>query len=247
MKWIQRILTITALIAFVYAGSRLFIIGYDYYENWRNMNEVQDIFNNELEQSGEESFGIRPQFDPLLAINNDIVGWITVDDTRIDYPILQSEDNEYYLTRNYKRKDTRAGSIFMDFRNDVSDESERNTILYGHRMKDGSMFAQLTKYLDKDFYMDHPTVYFDTLYAGYDLEVFSVYQTTTDFYYIETDFASNEQYLHFIDTLKGKSVHQTDVAIAENDRIVTLSTCDYSLDPTEGRLVVHAKVVERGE
>src|SRR5699024_3859127 len=90
--------------------------------------------------------------------------------TKIDYPILQAEDNDYYLNRNYKREDTPAGSIFVDYRNNVAEEN-RNTIVYGHRMKDDTMFNSLTKYLDEDFLKDHQTIKYDTMYGSYDAEV----------------------------------------------------------------------------
>ncbi|MDQ0272528.1 class B sortase [Cytobacillus purgationiresistens] len=244
----QRLVTLAALIAFIYAGSKLTIILYGYYDNWRNLSEVQDIYNEVLQEEDEIEAGrIRQQFDPLLKLNEDIVGWITVEDTRIDYPILQADNNSYYLTRNYKRNETRAGSIFMDYRNEVEAEANKNIILYGHRMKDGSMFGQLKKYLNESFFYEHRNIYYDTLYAGYDLEVFSVYQTTTDFYYIETNFPTDQSFGGFIESLQDKSLHKADVNITEGDRIVTLSTCDYSLDSNEGRLVVHAKLVKRGE
>lgn len=123
---------------------------------------------------------VRKQFKALQQINQEIVGWITMDDTQINYPIVQAKDNDYYLFRNYKGEDMRAGSIFMDYRNDVKSQN-RNTILYGHRMKDGSMFGSLKKMLDEEFFMSHRKLYYDTLFEGYDLEVFSVYTTTTDF------------------------------------------------------------------
>ena len=163
--------------------------------------------------------------------------------TSINYPILQSTDNDYYLNRNYLREESRAGSIFMDYRNNI-DSLSRNTIIYGHRMKDGSMFAQLKKYLDAEFSRSHAPILLDTLYEGMELEVFAAYRTTTDFYYIETDFSSDEEYLEFIRTIQEKSVINSDVDMNSDDLIVTLSTCDYGFDREEGRLVVHAKVIQ---
>lgn len=155
---------------------------------------------------------------------------------------MQSADNNYYLNHNYLQEESRAGSIFLDYRNSM-DSFSRNTIIYGHRMKDGSMFAQLKKYLDEEFYQSHSTILLDTLYEGMELEVFAAYRTTTDFYYIETDFSSDEEYMDFIGAIKGKSVFNANVDINQNDLIVTLSTCDYGLNREEGRLVVHVKVV----
>jgi sortase B len=88
-------------------------------------------------------------------------------------------------------------------------------------------------------------LYYDTLFEGYDVEVFSVYTTTTDFYYIETDFGSDEDYASFLEKIKERSLYQTDTKVTADDQILTLSTCDYALDPEAGRLVVHAKLVKR--
>ncbi|TKH78710.1 sortase, partial [Bacillus cereus] len=101
------------------------------------------------------------------------------------------------------------------------------------------------KMLDEDFFMSHRKLYYDTLFEGYDVEVFSVYTTTTDFYYIETDFENDAVYTSFLKEVQEKSLYKTDTELTANDEIVTLSTCDYALDPEAGRLVIHAKLVKR--
>lgn len=116
----------------------------DYYENRKVMAEAQHIYKRSPMEEKSENGEVRKQFQDLQKINPEIVGWITMDDTQINYPIVQAKDNDYYLFRNYKGEDMRAGSIFMDHRNDVKSQN-RNTILYGHRMKDGSMFGSLKK------------------------------------------------------------------------------------------------------
>ncbi|PAD68706.1 SrtB family sortase [Bacillus sp. 7586-K] len=242
---LQRVITIIFLGLFVFSGYKLLSIFYDYYENRKVLAEIQEVYvpikeTKESRDDGE----IRTQFQDLLHINSDIVGWITIDDTSIHYPILQTSNNMDYLQKNYKREETRAGSIFMDYRNSIQ-EVERHTILYGHRMKDGSMFGQLDKFLNQEFVNEHHQFYFDTLYKGYDVEVFSAYVTTTDFYYIETDFSSDTDYLQFLETIKQQSVVKTNTKLNANDQIITLSTCDYGLDRHKGRLVVHGKLVKR--
>ncbi|WP_368986655.1 class B sortase [Caldifermentibacillus hisashii] len=226
---------------------RLVPIFYDYYTNRKVLAEIQDVYQaNQKEKKVDEENKdgtIRSVFTELLQINKDIVGWIEVPDTLISYPILQSDNNEFYLSKNYRKENSRAGSIFMDYRNDVKNMG-KNTILYGHRMKDQSMFAQLNKYLDSAFFERHRMIYFDTLYERYDAEIFSVYTTTTDFYYIETDFSSDQDFLTFIQQVKDRSLYQTAVEIGPTDKIITLSTCDYSYPGNEGRLVVHAKLIK---
>lgn len=246
-KTIQRILTFFWLGVFLYSAYQLVTIGLDYWENRKIMEEIQKEYRPELfaVEEAEESQMIRPQFLDLLKMNGDIVGWITIENTPIDYPILQAEDNDYYLYRNYKHEKTRAGSIFLDFRNDVR-QPDRNTIIYGHNMRDGSMFGELDQYLNEEFFQENQIFYFDTLYDSYIVEVFSVYLTTTDFYYIETDFASDEEYLQFLRTIQNKSAIETDVVLDAKDRIITLSTCDRGFNYEKGRLVVHGKLIKQG-
>src|SRR5690625_2000525 len=234
-KTLSRIITVVSLAVFVYSIYALGSIFYDYYHNRQVLADVQDIYDS-LEVPEEVSYGeFRSQFFDLHEINPDIVGWISVEDTIINYPILQTIDNEYYLNRNYKKEESRAGSIFMDYRNNVEEEN-RNTIVYGHRMKDNTMFNSLTNYLDEDFFKNHKTINYDTMYGSYDAEVFAVYYTTTDFDYIQTDFASDEDYAAFLNEVEQKSEIQADFDVNADDEIVTLSTCDYTLDPDEGRL-----------
>ncbi|MCM3112708.1 class B sortase [Lederbergia lenta] len=239
----QRLVTIVCLFIFCFSLFKLTVIFIDYYKNRKVMADIQEIYSQDtVDQEMTNNNVVRNSFEPLFAINDDIEGWITIDNTMIDYPILQSSDNSYYLNRNYRHKKTRAGSIFMDFRNEIQ-ASNKNTIIYGHRMKDGSMFGQLDKFLDQAFLNKNNHFYFDTLYESYDAEIFSVYLTTTDFYYIQTDFAGDEEYKSFIEEIKERSVVEADVDVTINDQILTLSTCDNWL--TEGRLVVHAKLKVR--
>lgn len=246
-KRLSKLITVICLGVFIYSLYELSSIFMVYYHNHQILTEVQEIYKEheiELVDEGIEEGQIRQQFVELKEINTDIVGWITIDDTKINYPILQAEDNDYYLERNYEREDSMAGSIFMDYRNDVSAYNP-NVILYGHRMKDNSMFNSLEKFLDEDFFNNHQTIYFDTMYESYHAEVFAAYSTTTDFDYIQTDFSSPEEYWLLLKEIREKSKFQSDISVTMDDQIITLSTCDYLLDPNKGRLVVHAKLVKR--
>lgn len=244
-KMVSRVIMTICLSVFIYSAYELSIIGFGYYKNRQVLAEVQHVYKQlEKEENDEGNTEIRKQFESLHEINPDIVGWITIDDTKINYPIVQAEDNEFYLTRNYKQENSKAGSIFLDYRNELLEE-EKNMILYGHRMKDETMFQQLTKYADQNFFETHSIIYIDTLYAGYDVEVFSVYYTTTDFDYIQTEFTTDEEIEQFFHSIKQKSMYKTDVGLNSEDTIITLSTCDSTLDKDEGRFVVHAKLIKR--
>ncbi|WP_416149960.1 class B sortase [Salipaludibacillus sp. HK11] len=245
-SFFHRMVTLLILSVILFSTYKVVDIFYGYYTNREVLAEAQSIYDSSVpdEIVTHDKKQIRSQFEELLQINQDIVGWITIDNTNVDYPVLQAKDNDYYLFRNYKKEETRAGSLFMDFRNDSS-EIPRNTIVYGHNMRDGSMFGQLDKFLDEEFFLANQTFYYDTLYEKYDVEIISVYLSTTDFYYIETDFDTDDDYLHFLQEIQQKSQFDTERNLTAEDNILTLSTCDSTLDSEEGRLVVHARIVER--
>lgn len=243
-KWISRVITVASLAVLIYAGYNLTDILIDYYKNRQLMNNMQEMFYeaDDVEHTGDS---IRPGFLPLLAQNEDVVGWITIDGTQIDYPIVQADDNFHYLTRNFYHEESRAGSIYLDYRNDIRLENERNVIVYGHRMKDGSMFENLTKYLDREFFETNQTIEFDTLYDSYVGEVFAVYQTVTTFNYIQTLFDDDAEFGELLSQINDTTLYTNDVEVTEDDMILTLSTCDYKLDVEQGRLVVQAKLTKK--
>lgn len=243
-KLMSRIVTIIALSVFLYAAYGLSDVLIDYYKNRQALSEIQDMYYDIDNKETNNSNEIRSGFDKLLEHNEDVVGWITINGTQIDYPILQAENNTDYLTKDYNDRVTRAGSIFLDFRNEINADN-KNTVVYGHRMKDGSMFQHLTKFLDEDFLNSHQTFEYDTLYESYEAEIFSVYNTLTDFNYIQTHFEDEQQYEDLLNNMKNKSRFKTNVDVNSEDLIITLSTCDYELDENEGRLVVHAKLVKK--
>jgi SrtB family sortase len=134
---------------------------------------------------------IQDNFIELLEINQDVVGWLHIEGTVIDYPVLQAEDNDFYLRRDWQKNDNIAGSIFMDYRNDIlSIQPGSNTIIYGHRMNDGSMFGELIKYESRWNFENHRIIHLDTLYETYEWEIFSAYITDTSFDYIRTEFVT---------------------------------------------------------
>ena len=235
---LSKVLTSISLIVFIYASYQLVTMGKEYYYNRQVLSEVQDVYRSSYSEVDTN------QFTALQEINQDIIGWLSIDDTQIDYPILQAQDNSFYLTRNYKKEYAPAGSIFMDYRNN-KDNNNLNTIIYGHEMKDGSMFRDLYKFKDESFLRENPTFYYDTPNESYEAEVFSVYRTTTDFNYIQTDFNSSESYGDLLKSIQNKSLYKTATSINKDEEIITLSVCDYDIDPVEGRFVVHAKLNKR--
>ena len=231
--------------ALIYIGMYL----YTYVENARDLADIQHVYAASVAQQQQavtETADAAPMqnehITTLQEINDDIVGWIEIEGTKLNNPILQAADNDYYLEHNYKGTYSRAGSIFMDFRNDTANLA-KHTILYGHVMRNDSMFGSLSNYADEAYAKAHRTIQFETLYAQYELEVFAAYETTTRFYYLETAFEGKE-FGEFIQQIKGRSRIDTGVDISVHDQIVTLSTCTTS-DDNDERFVVHAKLVQK--
>ena len=242
------------------------------------VNEIQDIFydvpvvsDSESSQSSEESEEskeeeatpaparpeltdeqARQQIKELQKINSDIVGWLRVPNTVIDYPVLQSSesDPEHYLYRNYKDEYTKYGSIFMQA-GTALDGSDQNLILYGHSMRDGRMFAQLLQFGSLDVYRNSPVITFNTAEGGGKWKIISVFKTNTDesqgepFYYTYNHFNSDSSYLNFVYQVRQRSIINTGVDFNENDTILTLSTCSYEFDGF--RTVIVARQVRDGE
>lgn len=185
----------------------------------------------------------RDGFSAALQQNPDIVGRITVDACDIAYLVTQTIDNKTYLSVGYDRKESRSGAIFLDYRCDIDAVPLRgHYILYGHNMKNGTMFHNLMEYKDEDFFNANRIIRFDTLYEDYEWEIFSAYVTNTDFYYIQTAFSGDEEWLNFLNTIQQKSNFKTDVQLSADDVVLTLSTCSYEFD--NARFVIHARLIK---
>ncbi|QGQ98962.1 SrtB family sortase [Paenibacillus psychroresistens] len=182
-----------------------------------------------------------PKFLELLKQNAEIVGWIKINSTKIDYPVTQTKDNEFYLDNDVNKVKNPAGSIFMDYRN-LADGPNRNIIIYGHDMRTGAMFANLLGYQSKWNFDNKSIIEFDTLYADEKWQIFSAYTTDSQFDYIKTDFRTDVEYLAFLKTIQAKSIHSTSIELTETDTIITLSTC--SAASKDARFVVHAKLIK---
>lgn len=180
-------------------------------------------------------------FDALRQKNKDTVGWVRVEGTNINYPIVQRPDNEYYLKHAFDGSKNAAGWVFMDYRNNPVD-FDRNTILYGHARLEGIMFGSLKNILKSNWYTDteNHVVKISTPTENTLWQVFSVYVIKEESYYIKTKFSSDEQYLQFLMTLQQRSAYSFETELLSSDKILTLSTC-YG-DNTE-RVVLHAKLL----
>lgn len=183
-------------------------------------------------------------YEDILKTNSDVVGHVYIADTNVDHYVLQKRtDNDYYLHHTIEHKKTTSASIFMDYRNRIYGE-DKNTILYGHNMKNETMFHTLHKYKDKEFAEAHRYITFNTLYENMTWEVFASFKTNINFDYIRTSFRTDEDYAKFLKDCKAKSMFQYDADPGIYDRILTLSTCDSRDDV---RYVVQAVLISREE
>ena len=179
----------------------------------------------------------RVALSELQAQNSDTVGWIQIPGTQISYPLMHTSDDSYYLNHTFSKKLNSAGSIFMETLNN-GDFSDLHTIIYGHNMKNGSMFAGLKEYSSASYLVAHPNVYIDLTDGTHAYQIFSVYEAEADSDSYTIGFAPDETYEEYLKTIKGRSLYDTSVTVTKEDSIITLSTCTKH---GEKRFLVHAK------
>lgn len=191
---------------------------------------------------------VLPELVCLYQQNNDLVGWIRIEDTNINYPVVQTPDNaNFYLKHGFDKEYSDYGCPYVQENCDVQLPSD-NVIIYGHHMNNGSMFADLEKFKSKDFWKEHKTISFNTLTDQYEYEIVSVFKTfvysdspESFKYYHFVNAETPEDFSAFIDKCKELSLYDTGVSAEYGDKLITLSTCEYSR--ANGRLVVVAKRV----
>ena len=187
---------------------------------------------------------INVDFTELIKSNKDTVGWINVNNTNINYPVVQTKNNEDYLTKAFDGTKNQAGWIFADYRNNMKD-FDQNTVIYGHSRLNSTMFGTLFNVLNKSWYTNkyNHVIKFSTPYENTMWQVFSVYKIGPEVYYLTTSFASDTEYTEFLSTLKGRSIYNFNVELSESDKIITLSTCSDAAGT--GRIVLHAKLIKK--
>lgn len=212
-------------------------------ENEKIQEEISEAITIEEDENIEQeehNSKYNVDFEKLKQQNEDTVGWLKVEGTDVEYVVVQSTNNKYYLDRNFERKFNSAGWIYADYRNKL-DGTDKNLVIYGHNRRDGSMFGTLKNILKEDWYSkkENRKVTFITEKEEAIYEVFSVYKIEVEDYYITTNF-KNKEFSKFIKTIKDRSIKDFDVKITEKDSILTLSTC---ANDNKYRVVLHAKKV----
>ncbi len=226
------------------------------YEQWSELREKDDnkdvgafaqVTVNKTE-ADKDVPDILEKYKTLYNKNKSLIGWIKIADTNIDYPVMQTSNNDYYLDHNLNQEYDKNGSIFMDKDCDVIKPST-NLIIYGHHMQSGKMFGQLDKYSKESYYKEHPIIEFDTIYEEGRWEIMYVFRskiyTTDDIvfkYYQFIDANSAEEFYSNMNEMSKMSLYDTGVTAEYGDELLTLSTCDYMAE--DGRFVVVAKKIK---
>ena len=231
-KVIKIILLVICLCVFIFSAYNIYKYLSEENANKKLNNELMEKpiietanDNNDNTQENEDILPISVDFSVLKQENEDIVGWLYLEDSPINYPVVQSYDNDYYLRRLVNGEYNIAGSLFMDYRND-SNLEDNNTIIYGHNMKNNTMFGSLQEYKNQNYYDNHKVMYYFTPEKNYIIELFTGYTIS-----VESDIYD----LSIIDSSKleeliSKSDFESNTKVTEEDKIITLSTCAYEYD-----------------
>ncbi len=236
--------------------------GYRTEQNFAQMAEIKeqtekDIANGVYEEpvvqitytQEKDAPEILDEYKKLFNMNKKLIGWLKIDDTNIDYPVMQTSDNVYYLTHNVNQEEDRNGALFMDAECDVVNGST-NYIIYGHDMRSGNMFGKLDKYKKESYYKEHKYITFDTIYEKATYEVMYAFesmvykQEDVDFkYYQFIDALSEVEFNSYMKEMASWSLYDTGVTAQFGDQLLTLSTCDKTTR-ANGRFVVVAKRIK---
>lgn len=247
------------LIGFIQVISIIIIIISLYYiylwyiDNKKTENILNEIYENANVSSDnisvDNDLKIEVEnidFNKLINKNPDTIGWIKVLGTDINYPVVQTNNNDFYLTHSFYKSYNKAGWIFADYinKNLKNNELDKNTIIYGHNRQNNSMFGTLSNVFKEEWLSNKENHYinFSTLNNNMVWEVFSTYTIEKEEYYIQSNFSSDEEYISFLNTIKNRSTYKYDVNISKEDKILTLSTCT---NVGKGRTVLHAKLIYR--
>lgn len=224
----------------IYSGIKI----YNWYKENQNSKKVAEQISETVtiqQDENEEQKQYIVDFNSLKEQNDETVAWIKVNTTNIEYPIVKTSNNSYYLTHSFDKSYNSAGWPFADCKNKF-DGTDKNIVMYGHNRKDGSMFATLKNVLSPEWYNneENRNIIFNTESENSIYEVFSVYQIENEEYYIQTEFKTKDKFEKFIKTIKKRSIKDFGVEVTSEDSILTLSTC---ANNNKYRVVLHAKKV----
>ncbi len=224
----------------------------DYETTTEEQPDIEYIDTEENEEQNTKNTAPSPYytkynqiFEELSNINNETVGWLTVNNTKVNYPVVQHTDNDYYLKKDFNKKTNSYGWIFMDYRNNIYNLSN-NTILWGHNSRTGLMFGTLRYVTNESWYKnpDNQIITFNTKVKNMKWKIFSIYKIPVTNDYLYANFGDLDEYQKFLDMIRGRSMYDFGVNVSKNDHILTLSTCGTSTTNSATRLVIHAVLIK---
>lgn len=214
--------------------SILIFSGYKIYTKLAEYKKADTVYSDIREKSKDKD-----KYSDLTKINPDYRFWIKVNNTNIDYPVVQTSDNEYYLTHDFNKEYLASGSIFMDYRNNF--EEDKSNIIYGHYMRNKTMFGELVNYKDENFFNENNLINIEYKGKTYTYQVFSVYVADLTKDYLKVDFENDKEYQNYINYITNRSMYKSNLQISKEDKIITLYTCSYEFK--DARTIVHAKLI----
>ena len=231
---------------FIFALACIFGIVYSLYNifNWKkdvdSNKKLKEEIYKKIEKKSENDYDI--DFASLKAENPDTVAFLKVKGTDIEYVVVKGADNDYYLKKDFNKNYNSAGWIFADYRNKF-DGTDKNLIIYGHNMIDGSMFGTLKNILKPEWYEnpENSEIFLITEQGIFKYQTFSVYSIEAEDYYINTNFNNDEEYTLFLDEIKSRSDYDFGIDLTKDDQILTLSSC---IGYGSSRVVLHAKLIK---
>lgn len=249
MKWLYRIVCGILVIIMLVSAWKIWSIMSEYKEGEDAYQKIEEFVTipsqapsaePEATADPESQFPV-VDFESLKQMNSDVVGWIYIPGTHVNYPVVQGSDNSYYLNRLFTKQWNSAGAIFVDYRN-AADFTDWHTIIYGHQMNNRTMFNDLKLYEDQEFYDQQPVGYLITPDATYLLEFFSGYVSSVDTNAWDLNF-TEDSFASWLKDLQSRSEFTSQVQPQVGDRVVTLSTCSSAF--ANARFVLHAVLREQ--
>ena len=233
----KKIFLIIALVLLVVLGVNTYFV----FRSMRSYNEGNAVYDEIRKEAADESEESGLDFAELKRINPDFVGWLSLNDTVIDYPVVKGQDNDYYLTHLFTGEYNTLGSIFVDFRNNDLFTDKVN-VIYGHSMLNGSMFFVLEKYKNQSFYDEHPAFLFQM--EDHDYYFYPIAGVIKDAKepFVEFDFASDQEFYDYIDGFIKRSTFRSAESFVPEDKVVMMIKCSKDFD--DARYVLISKVVE---
>ncbi|WP_338587236.1 class B sortase [Clostridium baratii] len=223
----KKIINVVLILAIIFSLYKVISKVADYKESKNTYEKIQEVKNNSNNFS-----------EDLIKINEDYKMWIEVPNTNINYPVVQGQDNDFYLSHDFNKKESSSGAIYIDYKNNIY--KDKNIIIYGHNMKNKSMFQNLMKFKDEDFWKENNKIILTIDGKTYEYEIFSSYISNAKDIDLKTNFENDDEYLKYIDDIKKRSIFHRDMNIKSNDRIITLSTCSYEKD--DARMIIHGRL-----